>query len=145
MPSHMRQQAAAELRRSATHADSVATRPFVLLMSLFVSLSVAKLAAAPVWDGTSLPITIEVLRDVAVKSSERKPDGSYGQERGTLYSRSSFHIAKGQRFRMIAILGEGGCRIEFQGALHELSSCPWVPGFTDAQADVFRIVAFESL
>ena len=114
----------------------------LVLALLIAPLASAQVTDAPVWDGQSLPITIEALRDVPVKATERRPDGSYGRERGTLYSRSSFRINKGQRFQMVTMLGEGSCRIEFQSALYELSSCPWVPGFTDQQTDVFRIVAF---
>jgi hypothetical protein len=111
---------------------------------LIASFASAQNTEAPVWDGQSLPITIETLHDVPVKSTERRPDGSYGQERGTLYSGTSFRIDKGQRFQMVAMLGEGSCRIGLQGALYELSSCPWMPGFTDQQTDVFRIVAFDN-
>jgi hypothetical protein len=45
---------------------------------------------------------------------------------------------------MVAMSREGGCRIEFEEALYELISCPWVPGFTDNQEDVYRIVGFEN-
>lgn len=117
--------------------------------SLVVALVVAPLVnvqipGAPVWDGKSLPITIEVSQDVPVRTAERRADGSYRQERGALYSRNPFRIGEGQRFQMVAVLGEGSCRIEFQGSRYELSSCPWVPGFTDNQADIFRIVAFDN-
>ena len=91
-------------------------------------------------DGRSLPLTIQVTQDVPVKISERRPDGSGGQERGTLYSNTSFRISKAQQFEMTEILGEGGCRIDFQGSNFELSSCPWLPGFRDHQADVFRVM-----
>lgn len=104
----------------------------------------AQTPEAAAWDGVSVPITIEVTRDVPVKTSERKSDGSYGQERGTLYSRAEFLISQGERFQMLEIGSEGGCRIEYQGLRYELSSCPWVPGFTDDQADIFVIVGFPN-
>jgi hypothetical protein len=119
----------------------------LIRLGLIAALAVAASASAqvvPVWDGQSLPITIEVLRDVEVKASERHADGSYWQERGFLYAGAEFHISKRERFRMIEALGEGGCRIEFQGSQYTLSSCPWVPGFTDQQSDIFKIVAFPN-
>jgi hypothetical protein len=119
-------------------------RSAVIAALLVASLADAQTPSAPVWDGNSLPITVEVSQDVPVKISERRVDGSYGQERGTLYSSVAFLIAKGERFQMVQMLSEGSCRIELNGAQHVLSSCPWVPGFTDNQADIFRIVAFRN-
>jgi hypothetical protein len=87
-----------------------------------------------------LPVTIEVARDVDVKSSERQSDGRYGQIRGTLYSSEAFRIKKGQRFQMVKIYGEGECRIRFQEKEHDLSSCPWLDGFRDHQTDIFRVI-----
>jgi hypothetical protein len=118
---------------------SVWLRALALLIAPFAT---APLVAAPVWDGVSLPITIEALRDVFMKTAEHEAHDS--QERGALYSTNSLQIAKGERFQMVAVLAEGGCRIEFHGALHELSSCPWLPGFTDTQVGVFRVVTSES-
>jgi len=40
----------------------------------------------------------------------------------------------------LAVGLEGGCTIEYQVMQYEVSSCPWVAGFTDPQADVFVIV-----
>ena len=108
--------------------------------SLLVFYALCAVAQPVVWDGLTVPITIEVTSDVPVRSSERRPDGSFGQERGSLYSSQSFQIATGERFRMIEMLREGECRIEFQGSVYLLSSCPWMPGFTDHQTDIFRIV-----
>jgi hypothetical protein len=88
----------------------------------------------------TLPLTIEVAQDVPIKTSERRSDGSNGQERGVLYSTEAFRIGRGQTFEMTAVLREGGCRIRFQGEEHEPSSCPWLPGFADRQADIFQIV-----
>lgn len=116
---------------------------FGLIVALLGSpLVSAQIRGTPVWDAESLPITIEVLRDVPVKTSARRTDGSYGHERGSLYSGTAFRISKGQRFQRVEMSGEGGCRIEFQGSQYALSSCPWVPGFTDNQGDIFSIVAF---
>lgn len=110
-------------------------------LSVFLLTPAAQAAAqTTVWDGQSLPVTIEVSQDVPVRTSERRPGGSYGQERGSLYSRTALLIGAAQRFEMIEILGEGGCRIRFDGSEYELSSCPWLPGFRDHQTDIFRIV-----
>lgn len=115
-----------------------------LLLVTFAMQTWAQARERDEWDGTSLPITIEVTRDVPVKSSERRSDGSYGQERGALYSSKSFIITKGRRFRVIELMREGTCRIEFEGSQYELSACPWMPGFRDRQADIFRIVEFRN-
>jgi hypothetical protein len=61
-----------------------------------------------------------------------------------LCSAAEFVIAKGQRFQMTEMLHEGECWIEFEGSRHLLSSCPWMPGFRDSQADVFAIVEFSN-
>ena len=81
-----------------------------------------------------LPVTIEVARDVDVRSSERQSDGRYGQLRGTLYSSEAFRIKKGQRFQMVKIYGEGECRIRFQEKEYDLGSWPWLDGFRDQPA-----------
>lgn len=86
-----------------------------------------------------LPVTIEVTQDVDVRSSERRPDGSFGQLRGSLYASKAFKIRKGQRFEMVKIYTEGECRIRFQKKEYDLSSCPWLDGFADHQADIFRM------
>jgi hypothetical protein len=86
-----------------------------------------------------LPVTIEVARDVDVRSSERQSDGRYGQLRGTLYSSEAFLIKKHERFQMVKIYTEGECRIRFQGKEYDLHSCPWLDGFRDHQADIFRV------
>ncbi len=87
----------------------------------------------------ALPLTIELTQDVQVRSSS---DG-LGQQRGTLYAATDFRISKGQRFQMIVIGQEGGCRIEFQDAEHELFSCPWLPGFRDHQPEIFVVLSSE--
>ncbi len=116
----------------------------IIVALLAVPWANGQVPGALIWDGRSLPITIEVLRDVSVKASERRADRSYAQERGTLYSSTAFRIGNGQRFQMVELLGEGSCRIEFQGTEYILSSCPWLPGFTDKQADIFSIIAVQN-
>ena len=104
------------------------------------------LSAAPQSRG-GVPVTIEVAQDVEVKpySELRQPDGSYlRQTRGTLYIApkfKGFRIEKGRTFQMVKMLGEGGCRIRVEKREYDLGSCPWLEGFTDRQADIFRIVA----
>ena len=68
------------------------------------------------------------------------------QQRGVLYIAGSksfepFTIKKGQRFQMLAVLREGGCRIRFERNEYLVTSCPWVDGFTDHQTDVFKVVS----
>ena len=95
--------------------------------------------AGPVWDGESLPLTIEVTQDVPVS-----PRYCVNQPRATLCG-AEFTINKGQRFHVVEMLQEGGCRIVFLGTSHELASCPWMPGFRDHQADIFKVVEFHNL
>ena len=45
---------------------------------------------------------------------------------------------------MVKIYDEGGCRIEFEKKRYDVSSCPWLDGFTDHQQDVFRVVSTRS-
>src|SRR5271165_5799809 len=92
-------------------------------------------AAAPSQD---LAITIEVKQDVEVTQA-------YSQEsRGKLHldnvEAQAFRLRKGQRFQMVEIGQEGSCRITFEGKEYGLTSCPWLEGFSDHQADVFSIV-----
>jgi hypothetical protein len=98
-------------------------------------LSSVSLAAGPVWDGKSLPITVQVTQDVPV-GRRYCVDG----RRGTLCSGVELRINKGQRFEMVEMLREGECRIDFMGSRYELASCPWMPGFRDSEADIFEIV-----
>jgi hypothetical protein len=53
----------------------------------------------------------------------------------------SFTVKKGQRFLMVKVYEEGGCRIEFEKKQYDVSSCPWLDGFRDHQEDVFRVVS----
>ncbi|MEP6832120.1 MAG: hypothetical protein ABJB74_01950 [Gemmatimonas sp.] len=84
------------------------------------------------------PVVIEALRDVQV--IKENSDGTSGQHRGVLYSHDTLHIAKSTRFTMIKELGEGECRVRVKERELELSSCPWLPGFTDHQSDIFRVI-----
>jgi len=99
----------------------------------------AQFITTPVWDGKSLPITIEVKQDVPASRNH-----CTDSQRGTLCSGAEFTIRTGQRFQMIEMLHEGECRVEFEGSRYQLASCPWMPGFRDSQADVFEIVEFEN-
>src|SRR5215471_17382197 len=84
------------------------------------------------------PVTIEVKQDIEVTREVS------GQLRGKLYAlplgAEPFWIRKGQRFEMLEELGEGECRIRFEGKEYLASSCPWLEGFTDHQADIFQVV-----
>jgi hypothetical protein len=86
-----------------------------------------------------LPVTIEVKHDVEVIHNSEP-----NESRGKLYlddrKLKEFRLTKGQRFQMVETGKEGSCRIRFEGNEYGLTSCPWLEGFTDHQADVFSIV-----
>jgi hypothetical protein len=42
---------------------------------------------------------------------------------------------------MIAVGQEGGCRIRFRKQEYDVSSCPWLEGFSDHWTDIFEVVA----
>lgn len=87
-----------------------------------------------------LPVTIRVKQDVPVENSQ--PLGY--QQGGRLYvspKDQPFVIRKGETFQMIAIGGEGSCRIRVAKREYDVSSCPWLEGFTDHQAEVFEVLA----
>jgi hypothetical protein len=91
--------------------------------------------------GWHLPVTIEVTRDVEVKSSASLTH----EARGTLYtwtrhSPPSFWIKRGERFQMVKIYYEGECRIRFKDKEYGLSSCHWLPGFRDAESDIYHVL-----
>ncbi len=88
-----------------------------------------------------LPVTIETLQDVQVHATE-----TGAQKRGVLYvgGEKSFTIKKGQRFLMVRVYADGECRIQFEGAEYDVSSCPWLDGFSDHQEDVFKVATDES-
>ncbi len=92
--------------------------------------------------GWKLPATIEALQDVPAHA-EQWPDG---QRRGVLYVGRGdvFTVKKGQRFLMVKIYDEGGCRIKFGRKQYDVSTCPWLDGFTDHQEDIFKVVSGRS-
>ena len=62
-----------------------------------------------------LPVAIEAVQDVSTRSLET----GGGQARGVLYVGRRdpiFTIKKGERFLMVKIGAEGGCRIEYEKA-----------------------------
>lgn len=89
-----------------------------------------------------VPVTITVAQDVPVR--RHSESGARGV-RGVLYYSApargkDFVIKKRETFQMVTPdLGEGACRIRFQRNEYELPSCPWLEGFTDHQADIFRV------
>jgi hypothetical protein len=113
----------------------------MLTIALLMALS------APAQSRWHLPVTIEVTQDVEVKphSELQQPGGGFSrEERGVLYigrNLKAFRIKKGQTFRMIKIEAEGGCRIQVEKREYDLPSCPWLDGFRDHQADIFRVIA----
>jgi len=97
------------------------------------------LLSAPKQIAWRLPVTIEVKQDVAVIHNPERYES-----RGTLYledwKAKSFQLKKGQQFQMVKTGTEGSCRIRFEGQEYGLTSCPWLEGFQDHQADIFLIV-----
>jgi hypothetical protein len=73
-------------------------------------------------------------------------EDTHGQKRGVLYigRGQAFTVRKGQRFQMVKVNAEGGCRIEFEKTPYDVSSCPWLDGFRDHQDDVFKVVSGRS-
>lgn len=89
----------------------------------------------------ALPATIEVLRDVPIRTEERGR-----QERGSLYVGEALgqvpaRIRKGTRFQMTRIDSEGECVIRLAKQTLNVSSCPWLSGFADPQQDVFKVIS----
>ena len=113
----------------------IGKRIFMATFLLAAAQSDAQDLQSDSWDGVTVPVTIEVTRDVPVKASQ-----GYFQERGTLYSSTDFVIPKGERFRTVELGAEGSCEIEYQRERFPLSSCPWMPGFTDHQSDIYVVV-----
>lgn len=110
------------------------------LFLAFVFLLAPKVPAQKYTSSSRLPLTVEVQKDVEVTH-----ETVGGQEKGKLYlggplSSKDFVIKKGQRFQMTAVHQEGGCRIRFENRQYDISSCPWLEGFTDHQAGVFRVI-----
>jgi hypothetical protein len=108
---------------------------------LLLACSTLCLAAELRWDGKTVPITVQALKDVSVRPTQQQASSGNRMERGVLYSRDSFLISAGQLFTVVALEREGMCTIEYSGKKHSLLSCPWMDGFTDRQVDVFKIVA----
>ena len=108
-------------------------------MPLHVSLALFLIFSTPIQGRKALPITIEVQRDVEVKHNSLPYE-----LKGVLYlyepTAKDFQLKKGQRFQMIEVLSEGGCRISVGGKNFAITSCPWLDGFSDHQENVFRIV-----
>ena len=88
---------------------------------------------------TRAPLTIEARQNVWVTHN-----GAPSERRGALFLANSkakgFRLRKGQRFVMVSDKGEGECRIRFRSQEYDLTSCPWLSGFQDHQADVFRVI-----
>jgi hypothetical protein len=101
-------------------------------------LSAVCVAKDAVWDGRSVPITVQVLKAVPVRSAQSL--GGERMARGTLYARQDLLIASGARFKVVSLDGEGTCTIEYLGQRHSLLNCPWMPGYTDPQSDIFKVV-----
>lgn len=85
-----------------------------------------------------LPAQIEAVQDILAQPFETQ-----GQVRGVLYvgRGNSFTIKKSERFLMVTVGAEGGCRVEFNKKQYDASSCPWLDGFTDHQQDFFKVVS----
>ena len=96
--------------------------------------------------GTSLQasgnprVIIEAKNDVEVTHHDRSGTEVHGKLYLDDVRVRPFRILKGQRFQMVKIGQEGGCRIRFEKKEYALSSCPWLPGFRDEQTDIFQII-----
>jgi hypothetical protein len=113
------------------------------LQILALCMPLSALAEGVAWDGKTVPITIEVSKGIHVYSKEPRPEEPK-HERGSLYGNGDFHIAAGQRFKVIKLFREGTCRIEYAGHDYDLSLCPWMLGYADPRADIFKIVEVKS-
>ena len=84
-----------------------------------------------------LPATIEAQRDVTVGRGqvERTRLAIFGADF------DEFVIKKGQRFQMVAVYGEGECRIRFHKMERDISSCYWLEGFADQEPDIFKVIS----
>jgi len=106
-----------------------------------IIMLIALLSLPPqVTNATRLPVTIEVKKDVEVTHNYLNYE-----PRGKLYfdgrDGKPFVLKKGQRFQMVEIGQEGGCRIKVGEMEYGITSCPWLKGFADHQTDLFRVVA----
>ena len=58
-----------------------------------------------------------------------------------LYADATVQIRRGERFQMIKIYTEGGCRIRFKREEYDVQSCHWLEGFRDPEADIYRVIS----
>jgi hypothetical protein len=122
-------------------------RIWPLLIVSLLSVAANTGESALTWDGCTVPIAVQVTQDVPMG---RGNCGAY--VRGTLCATNvtdrtitdDVIIKKGQQVRVLDYLGEGGCELEFAGARYSLGSCPWHPGFSDKQSDIFIVVKLPS-
>ena len=120
---------------------SVAEASVIHILSVTLCIALVAIGAGQSTAGWVLPATIEALQDVPAHLEDLPT-----QQRGVLYivgpkSFRPFTIKKGQRFQMLRVLREGECRIRFEKNEYLVSSCPWLEGFTDHQAEVFEVVS----
>jgi hypothetical protein len=118
-------------------------QPKILSIILLASSALC-IAAGVHWDGKSVPITVQVSKDVPVRSIQKHSQTGARMERGTLYSKQEFVITAGEQFRVTELSREGMCTIEYRGRNHFLHACPWMPGFSDPQMDIFSIIKVGS-
>jgi hypothetical protein len=109
---------------------------WTIAASLFVSDGQTR--STPGWH---LPVTIEVIRDVEIKPTL----GVSHEARGTLYSWSlpsskPVRITSGERFQMVKVYEEGACRIRFKNRNYDVTSCHWLPRFTDSEANIYLVL-----
>jgi tetratricopeptide (TPR) repeat protein len=57
---------------------------------------------------------------------------------------TSFDLVPGQRFRMVADLGDGSCRIEHEQRSYDVDTCPWLRNGAERQSEFFREVSAEA-
>ena len=110
-----------------------------ILLSVFLVLGYPPAAAQP-----QARLAIEVLQGVRLEPLVFGRPGEKGRldyYRATTSGAVALELEPGERFAMVAELGEGGCRIEYQGDTFDLQSCYWLPGFLKRQDDVYRVVA----
>ena len=94
-------------------------------------------------DGWNLPVTVVVLKDVQVATSEQMIEESLQPFSGSRSSSLVLGIRKAAQFQMVEIHGEGGCLITFEDKDYRLASCPWLPGFRDHEEDTFMVLHGE--
>jgi hypothetical protein len=105
------------------------------------------LSCAVAFGQAPTPMSIEALADVTVEPQNfhgHGEKGRLGYFRSTAAEAVTVVIKKGQRFKMLKELGEGSCRIEVEGNSFDLQSCPWLPGFTHHEEDVYRVAQVVS-